>query len=123
MSANSKLLQKQLRTLLPSLAEKELRRVFEAFKEAVGDAGQYCCKEISYKCYEGTLGIRGKRASGYGRNEQEAYCHAVKNLLEVLAEEEELLQVLRHCVKRGECMFIQWASRRSPTRKTSPGRA
>jgi hypothetical protein len=32
-------------------------------------------------CYEGVLTMKGKKASGYGRTEQEAYCNVIKNLL------------------------------------------
>ena len=42
---------------------------------------QYSCKEMSYKCFECNLGISGKKASGYGRCDQEAYCNSIKNIL------------------------------------------
>lgn len=122
--ASNKLVQKQLRTLIPSMSEKDLRRVFEAFRETIGDSIQYMCKEISYKCYEGTLSIRGKKASGYGRNDQEAYTHAIKNLLEMLVEEDDLLFVLRHCIKKSKSLANQRANRRrKATRRTWLARA
>lgn len=84
---STKLLQQNVKTLLSSVGDRDIRRVVERYLEATGDQLDKSCHEISYKCYEASACIRNRRANGFGRNEQEAQLNSLKNLLELLMED------------------------------------
>ena len=124
MASSSKLIQKQVKTIISSMLEKDLKRTFDCFRDAVRDLIDYSSKEISYKCFEASLLIRNKKASGYGRNDQEAYANAIRNLFEVLIEEEDMMVIIKQSIKKGISVVTQPLTpmRRRAARRTSRGR-
>jgi hypothetical protein len=62
-------MQQQVKTLLASLADKDIRRIVDRYLEATGEKLEKSCHEISYKCYEASSAVRNRRANGFGRNE------------------------------------------------------
>lgn len=54
---------------------------------------------ISYKCYESTYICNGIKADGYGRNEKEASINCIRNLLEMLLEDDRIVQIFKDCLK------------------------
>lgn len=65
----AKLMQQQIKTILASLADKDIRKIIDRYLDLTGERIEKTCHEISYKCYEASSTIRNKRANGFGRNE------------------------------------------------------
>jgi|JI6StandDraft_1071083.scaffolds.fasta_scaffold01882_12 hypothetical protein len=47
----SKLLQQNIKTLLASVGDRDVRRIVDRYLEATGEQLDRSCHEISYKCY------------------------------------------------------------------------
>lgn len=75
------------KSLLHNLDDAQLLRLFLDFTNAHRLPHEKTRKEISYKCHEATWTLPVAKATGYGRNEAEAYKNALKNLLELLMED------------------------------------
>lgn len=89
-----------MKGLLASVGDRDVRRLVERYLEVTGDRLEQSCLEISYKCYEASSAVRSRRANGFGRNENEAQLNSLKNLLELLAEDDRFLAVAKEVVRR-----------------------
>jgi len=96
----SKLLQQNVKALLASVGDRDVRRLIDHYLEAAGEQLEKSCHEISYKCYEASSSVRNRRANGFGRNENEAQLNSLKNLLELLMEDERALAVIKDCIRK-----------------------
>ena len=107
MSSNNRPLQKQLKTLISSMPEKDLKSLFNTLRQTLGIYIECTCKEISYKCFEASFSGKNKAASGYGRNDQEAICNGIRNFLEVLIDDEDMCMIIKLSLKKGTEMSTQ----------------
>jgi len=96
----SKLLQQNVKALVASVGDRDVRRLLDRYLEATGEQLDRTCHEISYKCYEASSAVRNRRANGFGRNENEAQLNSLKNLLELLTEDERALAVIKDCIRK-----------------------
>lgn len=96
-----KLVQKQMKTLIPSMSESDLKRITKHLENVLREEFLYTSKELSYKCYEGIYTFKNKKATGYGRTDQDAHLNAIKNLMEILVEEDDIVFILKHQIRMG----------------------
>lgn len=55
---------------------------------------------MSYKCYESTIEFKSVKVSGFGRNQQDSDCNALKSLFDNLSDKAEYITPLREALKQ-----------------------
>jgi len=57
-------------------------------------------RQISFNCYESVCEFRTKVVNGYGKNSNEAFVNGIRNLVDLLLEDEKYQLIMRDCLKK-----------------------
>ncbi|EAR83029.1 hypothetical protein TTHERM_01027550 (macronuclear) [Tetrahymena thermophila SB210] len=97
---NNKILSQPLLSIISTLNEDDLLRVFNSFISYSEFSIEKNCKITSYKCYESVYVCNGKKATGFGRNEKEANVNCIRNLIQLLLSDDKVTKIFRDCLKK-----------------------
>ncbi|KAL4469656.1 hypothetical protein ABPG72_013421 [Tetrahymena utriculariae] len=97
---NNKILSQPLLSIISTLNEDDLLKVFNSFISYSEFSIEKNCKITSYKCYESVYVCNGKKATGFGRNEKEANANCIRNLIQLLLSDDKVTKVFRDCLKK-----------------------
>ncbi|KAL4427390.1 hypothetical protein ABPG74_009662 [Tetrahymena malaccensis] len=118
---NNKILSQPLLSIISTLNEDDLLKVFNSFISYSEFSIEKNCKITSYKwqnifnqpddlknyfkflnyqSYESVYVCNGKKATGFGRNEKEANVNCIRNLIQLLLSDDKVTKIFRDCLKK-----------------------
>lgn len=91
--------EKKLKLILASLKDREISTFFEVFSAHFPNQLKKTIRQISFNCYESVCEFKTRIVSGYGKNSSEAYINSIRTLVELLADDSKMHEVLKESLK------------------------